>query len=144
MRNPQDNTDDHWEAIMTHMRIRAGLTGQQSRDILAYLQSSNYIAGAVPSTGIAAGSGSPGLSGEQVYSGTCIACHGADGNGAIPGVPVLFERLVKTDETLFKHIKEGFQSPGSTLAMPALGGNPDLADKDIENVLGYLRQKFGK
>ncbi|MCH9047685.1 MAG: cytochrome c [Proteobacteria bacterium] len=118
------------------MRLRAGLTGQQARDILTFLQSSNFTV-----TTAAAGSDtdSIGLSGEQVYNQTCIACHGADGGGAIPGVPKFKERLSKSDDILFQHIIEGFQSPGSPMAMPARGGNPNLSDQDIQKVLSYIK-----
>ncbi|MFH1820201.1 MAG: cytochrome c, partial [Pseudomonadota bacterium] len=27
--------------------------------------------------------------GQAVYNGTCIACHGSDGTGSLPGVPDL-------------------------------------------------------
>jgi cytochrome c1 len=41
MRDPKELRDDQWRAAVTHMRIRAGLTGQEARDILAFLQRSN-------------------------------------------------------------------------------------------------------
>jgi len=41
MRDPRELRDDQWRAVVTHMRIRAGLTGQQARDILRFLQESN-------------------------------------------------------------------------------------------------------
>ena len=41
MRDPQELNDKKWEISLTHMRLRAGLTGQDSRDILAFLQQSN-------------------------------------------------------------------------------------------------------
>lgn len=41
MRDPKEFRDDLWKPIVTHMRIRAGLTGQDTRDILAFLQASN-------------------------------------------------------------------------------------------------------
>ena len=41
MRNPKELRDDQWRAAMTHMRVRAGLTGEETRDILAFLQGSN-------------------------------------------------------------------------------------------------------
>ncbi|AXS83080.1 c-type cytochrome [Marinobacter sp. Arc7-DN-1] len=41
MRDPAEFRDDVWEPTMIHMRIRAGLTGQEVRDILAFLQKSN-------------------------------------------------------------------------------------------------------
>lgn len=41
LRPPTEFRDDLWRPIVTHMRIRAGLTGQQARDILTFLQASN-------------------------------------------------------------------------------------------------------
>lgn len=41
MRDPKEFRDDLWKPIVTHMRLRAGLTGQDARDILAFLQASN-------------------------------------------------------------------------------------------------------
>lgn len=41
MRDPREFRDDLWKPIVTHMRVRAGLTGQEARDILAFIQHSN-------------------------------------------------------------------------------------------------------
>ncbi len=41
IRAPKDLTDSEWKATMMHMRIRAGLSGQDARDILEFLQRSN-------------------------------------------------------------------------------------------------------
>lgn len=40
-RDPKDFRDEQWPVIMQHMRIRAGLTGQETRDILKFMQGSN-------------------------------------------------------------------------------------------------------
>jgi len=40
-RDPKELRDDQWITTTYHMRIRAGLTGQQVRDIIAFLQMSN-------------------------------------------------------------------------------------------------------
>lgn len=67
--------------------------------------------------------------GEELYNGTCVACHGADGKGAFDGIPDLTGkrgRLVKSDDLLFEHMRDGFQSDGSFMAMPPKGGNPGL------------------
>jgi mono/diheme cytochrome c family protein len=41
LRDPKELRDDQWKPVVTHMRIRAGLTGQEARDILLFLQGSN-------------------------------------------------------------------------------------------------------
>jgi len=41
VRDPKELRDDQWITTVYHMRIRAGLTGQQTRDILPFLQESN-------------------------------------------------------------------------------------------------------
>ena len=41
MRDPKELRDDQWKPVVTHMRIRAPLTGAEQRDILLFLQSSN-------------------------------------------------------------------------------------------------------
>ncbi len=40
-RSPASLTDSQWEIVMLHMRVRANLTGQEHRAILAFLQSGN-------------------------------------------------------------------------------------------------------
>lgn len=41
IRDPKELRDDQWRAVLSHMRVRGGLTGQETRDILAFLQGSN-------------------------------------------------------------------------------------------------------
>jgi mono/diheme cytochrome c family protein len=41
MRGPQELRDDQWITTAFHMRIRAGLTGQETRDVITFLQTSN-------------------------------------------------------------------------------------------------------
>ena len=149
MRSPTEFRDDIWKPIMTHMRIRGGLTGEQQRDVLAFLQASNH-----PMTGGSGGSVAAhdsgegtGLSGKQVYEQTCLACHGADGTGSLPGAPNFSSPtgpLSKADDVLLDNIIGGYQTPGSPMAMPAKGGNPNLNAADVRAVLGYMRESFGK
>jgi mono/diheme cytochrome c family protein len=85
--------------------------------------------------------------GKAVYSQTCIACHGANGKGTIPGVTDFTAKdspMRKSDAELVKNISEGFQSKGSFMAMPARGGNPALTEADVRAVLAYLRAEFGR
>lgn len=154
IREPADLRDDQWMTTAFHMRVRAGLTGQETRDILTFLVNSNAPT-STHSLGVpqvaqvvqdASGDPAGGLGGEAVYRRSCIACHGADGRGALPGVPDFTRadsRLGKSDAVLISNITNGLQSPGSPMAMPAKGGDAALNEGDIEAVLGYLRQTFG-
>lgn len=83
--------------------------------------------------------------GEVVYNETCIACHGGDGSGSLPGVPGLAGKtgpLSAEDAVVLKRMAEGFQSPGSPMEMPPRGGDPALSDADLKAVLEYMRKAF--
>ncbi len=155
MRGPQEFQDQYWRVIVSHMRVRAGLTGQEARNIVAFLQASNHPTGvqiseskpvALPPEKAVDMSQADEVAGANIYQQTCIACHGADGKGALPGVADFTAPdgpLSKSVQALFQNIKNGFQSPGTPLAMPAKGGNPDLSDADILAVIAHLRTTFG-
>lgn len=83
--------------------------------------------------------------GKALYEATCIACHGAKAQGAIPGVPDLAKggRMAKPDAELAANILNGFQSKGSPMAMPAKGGNPNLTAADANALVLYLRTLTG-
>ncbi len=86
-------------------------------------------------------------SGKEIYQGTCAACHGADGKGAVPGVPDMTSAntpLKNADAVMLKRLREGYQGPGSPMAMPASGGNPSLTDADLKAVLAYMHTTFHK
>ena len=151
IRGAKELKDDQWITTIFHMRMRAGLTGQETRDVITFLQGSNtrvsksVISSAAPAS--TAGAASAKLSGKSIYTQTCVACHAAGGKGAFPGVPDFTSSsgpLSKSDSILRKHITNGFQSPGSPMAMPPKGGNPALTSADIEAVLGYIRKTFGR
>lgn len=149
MRDPRDFDAEQWGVIVTHMRILAGLTGGEARDVLEFLRKSAAPAPgatAVNESVTTASSAAGTADGKQIYEGTCIACHGADGKGTVPGAPNFTAGdgpLSKSDSVLFDNVKNGFQSPGSPLAMPAKGGDARLGDQDIRAVLAYIRRAFG-
>ena len=78
------------------------------------------------------------LTGEQVYTTTCSACHGA----GVAGAPKFGDkatwapRLVQGPAVLHKHALEGFQ--GKSGVMPAKGGRSDLGDQSIVNGVDYM------
>ena len=78
------------------------------------------------------------LPGDQVYSGTCVACHGA----GIAGAPKYGDkaawgpRIAKGADTLHQHALQGFQ--GSSGFMPPKGGRADLSDKSIMAAVDYM------
>ena len=85
--------------------------------------------------------------GRAAYEISCAVCHGAGGKGDIPGVPDFTKKgssLSKSDQELFQNILNGYQSPGSFMEMPPKGGNQDLTEQDIRDIILYLREEFGK
>ncbi|MFT5138916.1 MAG: cytochrome c5 [Rhodothermales bacterium] len=143
MRDPQDLRDDQWISTAFHMRVRAGLTGQQTRDILEFLQVANNTA--VVQTSKQPQSDAITSTGSETYNRSCIACHGADGTGTVPGAPDFTDKegpLAQSDAVLIDHIRDGFKSPGSTMAMPPKGGDSSLTEGDVKAVLDYIRLTF--
>ncbi|BFM18883.1 hypothetical protein R50073_50660 (plasmid) [Maricurvus nonylphenolicus] len=143
MRNPSDLRDDQWVTTVFHMRVRAGLTGQEVRDILTFLQRSNAKVQNVGMENVETRkSESADISGKQIYENNCLACHGANGKGSIPGVPDFTDRkgrLLKGDSELLSNIITGIQSPGSSMPMPPRGGNSQLSDADLNAALKYIK-----
>jgi len=160
MRDPKEFPDDLWSPIVTHMRMRAGFTGQEARDVLMFLRQSNtptplYTApkkekksSVKKKTSVPVGNLSKGANlanGKAIFQETCFACHGEDGTGSFPGVPDFTDKtgvLSQSDGVLFQHVLEGFQTPGSSMAMPAKGGNDDLSNNDVKDVVSYIQKTF--
>jgi len=85
--------------------------------------------------------------GANVYNGTCIACHGPDGTGAIPGTPDFTKAhgvLSLPEEVLEKRVENGYQAPDAPMAMPPRGGNASLSDQDVKDALAYMHRTFAK
>lgn len=75
----------------------------------------------------------------------CVLCHADDGSGAMPGVVDLTENrnwLAFSNTQLLEHVNKGFKTPGSSMAMPPKGGNPELSDKDILSIIEFMRKEF--
>ena len=83
------------------------------------------------------------VSGEQVFQSVCKTCHEA----GIAGAPKVGDAgawsasIKKGYATLVQHAIKGFQE-GSKI-MPPKGGNPDLADIEVERAVVYMVNKSG-
>lgn len=88
------------------------------------------------STAAAAPSGGSGgdIDGAGIYNSVCMACHETGAAGApVRGDEAAWtERTGKGFETLLSHAINGFN------AMPAKGGNPNLADEEVRAAVAYL------
>ncbi|HEB78834.1 MAG TPA: c-type cytochrome [Methylothermaceae bacterium] len=82
--------------------------------------------------------------GEVLFQTHCAACHGPDGRGVVPGTPDFTrdrQRFAKGWDQVFQRVRDGFQSPGSPMAMPPRGG-AELEDEEIWDILAFLKQRF--
>ena len=76
-----------------------------------------------------------------------IVCHADDGSGAMPSVPDVEENRAWTMMNKIKlltRLKQGIQKSETSMGMPAKGGNPDLSDMDLNEIIKYMRQSFLK
>lgn len=86
--------------------------------------------------------------GKKVYDSVCLACHMADGSG----VPGMFPPLIKTDwvtgskERLIQITLQGLSGKievNGVTYNSIMPPNSHLSDKQVADVLSYIRQSFG-
>ena len=107
--------------------------------------SSDTTAAAAADTTAAAGSGDA-THGEELYQGTCAACHGADATG-IDGLGKdlhnneFTNSLTDPELIAFLEVGRPASDPLNTTGvdMPPKGGNPSLTDQDLQDIVAYLR-----
>jgi len=92
-------------------------------------------------SGVLSGCGNAELElGEQVYTGTCKACHA----GGINGAPILgnnkmwSKRAPQGLPTLVEHASNGYG------LMPAKGGNTDLTEAEITAAIKFMLSQLEK
>jgi cytochrome c5 len=83
------------------------------------------------------------LTGQQVFDQVCKTCHGAGIAGApkVGDKPAWTARLAQGEKVLFQHAIAGFQ--GKNGLMPPKGGNPDLADVEVERAVVLMANQSG-
>ena len=107
--------------------------------------SSDTTAAAAADATAATGSGDA-THGEELYQGTCAACHGADATG-IDGLGKdlhdnEFTNSLSDPELIaFLEVGRPASDPLNTTGvdMPPKGGNPALTDQDLQDIVAYLR-----
>ncbi len=83
------------------------------------------------------------LTGEQVFQSVCKTCH----EPGIAGAPKVGDKaqwavsIKKGYETLVQHAINGIQESGKF--MPPKGGNPDLADVEVQRAVVYMANQSG-
>ncbi|MFQ5536014.1 MAG: c-type cytochrome [Gemmatimonadota bacterium] len=150
-RSPVERSDRDWVVIINHMRARAGLTGQQVRDILAFLQASNHVeeslvaaaGGLARPASISAEAGvsaeistDPGdvAKGQTLTAAKgCVGCHVIGGGGGQIGPKLNGVVATKGAEFVARKLANpAFNNPGTL--MPNLGLSPD----EIRALIAYL------
>jgi mono/diheme cytochrome c family protein len=93
-----------------------------------------------------AGSRGDAVNGAELYSRSCQACHGLDGAGVEGlGKPWVDSDFIetRTDEEMFEFLVVGrpADDPDNTtgIAMSPRGGNPNLTDDDLYDLIAYMR-----
>jgi mono/diheme cytochrome c family protein len=84
--------------------------------------------------------------GQQLFIGTCAACHGPGGEGIQGlGKPLTTSEFTPglSDDQLVDFIKKG-RDPSDPLnttgiGMPSKGGNPALSDDDLHDIVAFIR-----
>jgi len=64
-------------------------------------------------------------SGQDLYAQNCAMCHGSNGKGAVPAAPDFTQAggvLAQSDSVLAERVLNGYQSKGSSMAMPPMKG----------------------
>jgi len=110
-------------------------------DVNAEVMTKEAVAARLKPVGDAKASDAPpGMkTGQQVYEGICITCHGA----GLAGAPKFGDagawgaRVAKGWDTLTLHALQGFN------AMPAKGGAADLTDDEVKRAVAYMGNAAG-
>jgi cytochrome c5 len=78
-------------------------------------------------------------SGEAVYSGLCVACHGtgAAGSPKFGDKKAWAPRIAQGFDTLVKHATEGYK------AMPPKGGDANLDPQELARAVAYMADQGG-
>lgn len=150
-RAPTERTDREWTVIVTHMRVRAGLSGEQARRVRAFLQAMNGLPSlaslaaapvTAPEPEVAPShppapqdSLSPEERGKALVEGRgCVGCHvvGKTGGDLGPSLNGVIKR--RGEDFVKKKLQNPtFDNPNSQMV------NLGLSDAEIDAIVAYLK-----
>lgn len=82
--------------------------------------------------------------GQSLFMQRCAMCHGQDGQGN-NGMAVNFReewhRLTKPDQVIMDNIRNGLRTPGKSYSAGMMPPQV-LNDRDLRDVLAYIKQRF--
>lgn len=131
-RGPGEFSDGTWPMIVTHMRVIAGLPGDQAREIEAFLRASNNP----PRRAVAQKVSSLKLSGEQLLQQYgCRGCHQIEGNGGTIG-PSLDGLFKRREESWVRIQIQRPKEHNAKSIMPDFG----LTDADVSRIMSALKE----
>jgi len=152
-RSPLERSDRDWVTIANHMRVRANLTGQQVRSVLAFLEATNNDP-AQPSELATGGAQAPARATAErpvstdaatiarghtiVQQKACLGCHVIGNTGGNIG-PSLNGVVGRRGATLVWHKLADPTFNNATSMMPNFG----LSDDQIEAIVAYLNTLNG-
>lgn len=117
------------------LAIALSACGQKKTDAAVASAPAAPVAVAPAAAPVASASGSSDLvKGEQVYTATCLACHGAGVLGAPKSgdKAAWAPRIARGIDTLHTNALNGFNM------MPPKGGNAGLSDGDLKSAVDYM------
>lgn len=146
-RSPLERDDRDWVTIVNHMRVRANMTGEQVRAVLAFLQATNtnpaeggtgepvMATGAAISTDLQLIAEGRELVGQKA----CLGCHVIGKEGGRVG-PSLNGVTSRRDADYLRHKLADPTFDNSTSMMPNFG----LTQEQIEAILAYMASLNGE
>ncbi len=108
--------------------------------------SGDTTAATTAATAADTGGGGDAANGQAVFTASCSACHGANGEG-VPGLGKTFvgsefiNRLSDAEVVAFIKAGRASDDPDNTtgIAMLPKGGNPSLTDTDLFDIVAWIR-----
>ena len=132
-RGPAEYSDGIWPMIVTHMRVIAGLPGDQAREIEAFLRASNNPPVRVAIRKVPSAE----LSGEQLLQQYgCRGCHQIGGSGGTIG-PSLDGVFARRGEAWVRTQIQRPKENNPKTIMPEFG----LSDAEVSGIISVLMER---